>query len=348
MSEEATPLVDSSHVELIIRSASQSTDDFTFSCPPNWSIRQLKEHVQLVATSHPPISTQRLIYAGAALNDSMIISDIMKQRRVVDGPQVFHLVCPPIENSQNIRQRNVNNLSNPVISSQPTNGAPPVNYQTWENWLSSQNQSQGQTANLQYQQYYASYYQQWANYHQQYYAAMTGMVPAPPQQITFNANLNEAAHAAPLQGNPQVQAIGNAQNFMPGNNIAVAERVDALEIFYRLFKFVLLFSAVLLYASFERFAIVLGLTLFLCFIQLRRHHARNNNQRQTPAAPAAGANDPAVQVNNNNAGESENAYDAPAPPAPSGVYVFVATCYSFITSFFASLVPDHPVPVDIN
>uniref|UniRef100_A0A8R1ID97 Uncharacterized protein n=1 Tax=Caenorhabditis japonica TaxID=281687 RepID=A0A8R1ID97_CAEJA len=40
-----------------------------------------------------------------------------------------------------------------------------------------------------------------------------------------------------------------------------------------------------------------------------------------------------------------------APPAveqPSGMQVFLATVYSFVTSFFASLVPDHPMPMDLN
>uniref|UniRef100_A0A8R1IDD3 Uncharacterized protein n=1 Tax=Caenorhabditis japonica TaxID=281687 RepID=A0A8R1IDD3_CAEJA len=46
-----------------------------------------------------------------------------------------------------------------------------------------------------------------------------------------------------------------------------------------------------------------------------------------------------------------DASSAPAPPAveqPSGMQVFLATVYSFVTSFFASLVPDHPMPMDLN
>uniref|UniRef100_A0A0N4XN59 Ovule protein n=1 Tax=Nippostrongylus brasiliensis TaxID=27835 RepID=A0A0N4XN59_NIPBR len=76
---------------------------------------------------------------------------------------------------------------------------------------------------------------------------------------------------------------------------------------------------------------------------------RRNHRRQARAAEPGEPN-----VNNNNTGEhphenTETAQAAFVAPSPqSGLQIFFATCYSFITSFFTSLVPDHPVPVDLN
>ncbi|VDM57037.1 unnamed protein product [Angiostrongylus costaricensis] len=152
----------------------------------------------------------------------------------------------------------------------------------------------------------------------------------PPNQA--DANVVQAAQQIPAEANVAAAAA------VPGG------RRDVLDLVYRAFRVLLFLSAVLLYSSVERFLAVITIALFIFFIQLRR-----NQERQARVSGPAEPN-----VNNNNAGEQSHgaaeevqpAYIAPTPP--TGFQIFFATCYSFITSFFTSLVPDHPVPIDLN
>ncbi|KAL6731121.1 hypothetical protein Aduo_002025 [Ancylostoma duodenale] len=93
-------------VELTVRCAFQTSKDINVVCPLYWTIRHLKEHLHQVCPSHPAVTSQRLIFSGACLTDDMVIKDVMDQRKVVDGPQVLHLVCPlPQSSPTELRQR---------------------------------------------------------------------------------------------------------------------------------------------------------------------------------------------------------------------------------------------------
>ncbi|VDK73146.1 unnamed protein product [Cylicostephanus goldi] len=207
----------------------------------------------------------------------------------------------------------------------------------------------------QYSNYYAAYINQW----QQYQFFMMGQMGYSPSMFAASAaqQIPAASIQAGTAGNGQQAPVNIVPNQPNGNvgaaeqmpaeaNIAQAvpggERGDALDIMYKVFRVVLLLSAVMLYSSLERFLVVVTIALFMFFIQLRR----NYNRQARMAAP------PQPNVNNNNAGEQnqDGTEQAPAQPAetPSNIQVFFATCYSFITSFFTSLIPDHPVPVDLN
>lgn len=105
-----------------------------------------------------------------------------------------------------------------------------------------------------------------------------------------------------MQGQAAVAA--NVNQAAQNGNQNQGGRVDILEIGYRIFKLVLLFSAILLYSSFERFALVLCAALFIYFIQLRRNHVRNRAQAPAPAPVVA---EPHVNNNNNGENDAENA-----------------------------------------
>ncbi|KHJ97784.1 hypothetical protein OESDEN_02229 [Oesophagostomum dentatum] len=240
-------------------------------------------------------------------------------------------------------------------TSQPNTGsAPPTaSYHEWyQRYYGSS--SPEQLARLQqYSNYYAAYMNQWAQY-QNFVMGQMGYSPSPH----LASPIQQASAPAARPGNtgndqqPQVDVVANQGN----DNAPAAEQLpaepnfapvaagggrgDALDMVYKVFRVVLLLSAVMLYSSIERFLIVLTIALFMFFIQLRRNYHRQ----------ARVADPPEPNVNNNNAGEqSQEGPEQPrAVPTPSGIQVFFATCYSFITSFFTSLIPDHPVPVDLN
>ncbi|XGW21537.1 hypothetical protein V3C99_004474 [Haemonchus contortus] len=363
----------SDSVELTVRCAFQTSKDIRVVCPPNWTIRMLKEHLHQVCPSHPAVTSQRLIFSGACLTDDMVIKEIMDQRKVVDGPQVLHLVCPlPQSSPPELRQRQTSSMTGHSNSANASSTAPQApsdptpawatNYYEWyQRYYGSVGPSPEHVARLQqYSGYYAAYMSQWQGYHNfmmgnMGYGALLaqGMGSSEPSMNAMHIPVaqvvnhgGQANPAAPPQDDVNVAAAAEQVPAEP-NGIAVqGGGRDVLDMVYRVFRVLLFLSAVLLYSSLERFLAVITIALFIFFIQLRR-----NQQRQARMAQPAAPN---VNVNNNNTGEQphdavENAqpiYVAPTPP--STLQLFFATCYSFVTSFFTSLVPDHPVPVDLN
>ncbi|KAF1770542.1 hypothetical protein GCK72_002361 [Caenorhabditis remanei] len=358
VAETVTPSED---IELTIRQAYHTESDLKFTCPTNWTIKQVKEHVKNTLTSHPDVPNQRLIYSGASLNNDQILSDVLRERNHIAGDQVFfHLmISQPYQQAtpdSDVRRRNVNGSgtnSNATTASNLNSANYPAyaqNMIAWQQYWTAYNQLSPEQQTSEQMRLMTHYYTY----------AMTNPAISMNQTPANSQDQNAAAWRARVQGgNPgaAVQANGNQAAAAPRQG-----RVDILEVGYRIFKLVLLFSAVLLYSSFERFALVLCSALFIYFIQLRRNHARNRAQAQ--AAAAQPANNQEAHVNNNNNGENEGENAAPAtdgetpaapeaptgPPVvqPTGMQVFIATCYSFVTSFFASLVPDHPMPMDLN
>ncbi|VDO32812.1 unnamed protein product [Haemonchus placei] len=320
----------SDSVELTVRCAFQTSKDIRVVCPPNWTIRTLKEHL------HQAVTSQRLIFSGACLTDDMVIKEIMDQR-----------------NSANA------STTAPQAPSDPTPAWATNYYEWYQRYYGSVGPSPEHVARLQqYSGYYAAYMSQWQGYQNfmmgnMGYGALLaqGMGSSEPSMNAMHIPVAQVVNhggpanaAAPPQDDVNVAAAAEQVPAEP-NGIAVqGGGRDVLDMVYRVFRVLLFLSAVLLYSSLERFLAVITIALFIFFIQLRR-----NQQRQARVAQPAAPN-----VNNNNTGEQphdavENAqpiYVAPTPP--STLQIFFATCYSFVTSFFTSLVPDHPVPVDLN
>lgn len=162
----------------------------------------------------------------------------------------------------------------------------------WQQYWNAYNQLSPEAQVSEHQRLMAHYYT---------YASTTPA--APIYQVPANQQLQQNAVAWRIR----VQGVA-APARANGNQGAAAPRqgrVDILEVGYRIFKVVLLFSAILLYSSFERFALVLCSALFIYFIQLRRNHARNRVQAQAAAAAAQQANNQEPHVNNNNNGEND-------------------------------------------
>ncbi|CAI2302001.1 unnamed protein product [Caenorhabditis sp. 36 PRJEB53466] len=359
---DAAPVSPPDDVQLTIRQAYQAESDLVFTCPLNWTIKQVKEHVRSCCDNHPAISSQRLLFYGACLQDEMILSNILKERSHISGEQIFfHLViAQPYQATPapaEVRRRNVNAAGHNPSFVLPQNSQYVENISAWQEYWSAYNRL---TPEAQYEenQRLMTHYYSYAMANAAHVTPLVAPVGVQPQAAAWLARL----------GRVRVEVAANVGNNQAGNNNQ--GRVDLLEFAYRIFKLVLLFSAILLYSSFERFAVVLCAALFIYFIQLRRNHARNRAQAAAAApAPAGAAGQPAnnqeAHVNNNNNGENEGentappaegdatvASDAPVAEVPAvqqtGMQLFIATCYSFVTSFFASLVPDHPMPMDLN
>ncbi|CAI4222176.1 unnamed protein product [Auanema sp. JU1783] len=355
------------NIEITIRCALQTNPDETMTVPLSWSVVQLKEHIHTVYPTHPDASSQKLIFCGSCLNNDFVLRMIFNEtRRVVGGPQVLHLVCPMAASTPQLRQRRANN------DSQAQNPTPPPSYENVANdfpgaYASGVNYPAAMSA-------YRDYYNSYITYYQQYSNAMMNMnmngtnYPFPHPVFVNNGPGVPVTTYYPNVPNVNVQPVNpipqpNVVNPQPAQPAAPAGRrlEEGLDFFYNFFRAVLLLTAILLYSSLERFLLVAAIISVIVFTQLRRAQNRR-------AAQAA-----ALHVNNNNAGEERIQEDAPTeteanvsaegvdslenerqqenittqPAPPSGLQVFLSTCFSFVTSFVASLIPEN-IPVEVN
>ncbi|VDM09234.1 unnamed protein product [Wuchereria bancrofti] len=167
-------------------------------------------------------------------------------------------------------------------------------------------------------------------------------------------SLNEA-----LAGEPNLAAApaagGIVQEAVAGD--VDGQQRDFLDVIYKAIRMCFLIMLVYVYSSAERFFGVLIFILLVWFIQARRE--RNNRERANRELAAAIDNVRQPQqplqadVNQDYGIEDMNevvatGIDEEESREPTAWVVFWSTCYTFITSFFSSLIPDNPLPVNIN
>ncbi|MFH4982056.1 hypothetical protein AB6A40_008765 [Gnathostoma spinigerum] len=231
----------------------------------------------------------------------------------------------------------------------------------------------------QYQSAYSAYMTSYANYMQQYMLAMNSAANTPVSaSVSFPLNNQRVVvpHLRPpmaQEHHPQVAAqpvAAVAPNAQPapaaggivqeamGGEVDPAPR-DFLDVVYKAIRMCFLIMLVYVYSSAERF---IGVSLFILavwFLQARR----DRNERQRDEREVEEAVDVVRQVPRRDGGVeevAENVTDvqndseinrrgsATEPRDPTAWTVFWSTCYTFITSFFTSLIPENPVPVNVN
>ncbi|TKR92317.1 hypothetical protein L596_006998 [Steinernema carpocapsae] len=302
-------------MELTIRCGMQSYDDVILSCPTDWSVKQLKEHLKDVYPSQPEVERQRLIFYGRCLEDHRIVTSYFPTREPAAGDasesrqsQVIHLVCPPRnteELNEGLRRRGANNATNensanPQLTQQNPNVNPghPGQQYHWMPQMYGYPQTTygptGVTANN-YAQAYAAYMQYYSN------ALNSGFVPGyDPRYIphfysgypiavnpTVTFQNGNGQHGVARAFVVQHQVIQH-QHGHPGAAQAQAEAVGVAandephqprDFAYKAFQIGLLLMIVLTNSSMERFFAVFATILFVWFLQTRRA------QQEQPAAP---------------------------------------------------------------
>jgi hypothetical protein len=365
-------------VEFLVRCALQSFEDLKVNCPLEWTVAQLKQHLQQICPSKPEATRQRLIYAGHCLENNQTLRSILCKTQATqgttDGQQVIHLVCAQKGNlpkSDGIRFRqnaaSAQSQNNPSSSSnfnhQPVgttlNG--PYGYYPYANahYL-------GQLPQNPYESYMAYQYQNYINQmtqyammqqHQAQAQGVTGMSPFPFVPMA------QQGHQYMAQNIPNVEMHQNVVREAAANNgIAAAAAAndeqaggnDLLDLVYKSIRVILLLLVIYLYSSFERFISVL---LFICvmwFVQMRR-------DRGNARAAEGGGNNIPPQVDdqnlrddiaNNNFNDNNNNQIMPdqlraglPTDHEQGAW---SVFWSTVSSFFTSLVPENPVPVNVN
>ncbi|VDN02150.1 unnamed protein product [Thelazia callipaeda] len=357
---------DVNDIGLLIRCALQSFDDLLIRCPSSWTVYQLKEKLAVDCPSKPNTKSQRLIYAGHCLHDDRTLKSVFEHWSVNDeSVHVIHLVCPPknfaaYENDSVLRKRKTSSTQSSSASSRSETAAP-LNQNgngafqfyanpPWANSFAQANYVTPQAMLNSSNAHFQSVYQAYMLPPQLLFDSVqseTSTLPQPPQQVNqpqgvFPVEPNLAA--APAAG-------GFVQQAMAGD--VDDQQRDFLDVIYKAIRMCFLIMLVYVYSSAERFFGVLIFILLVWFIQARRD--RNNRERADRELAAAVDNFRQPHPANENQGVAEGMNEVVGATLteqelrePTAWVVFWSTCYTFITTFFSSLIPDNPVPVNIN
>ncbi|EFO25037.1 herpud1-A-prov protein [Loa loa] len=370
------------NVRLLIRCALQSFDDLSINCLSSWTVLQLKEKLAVDCPSKPEAKKQRLIYAGHCLHDDHTLKSVFELRPIDDGNvHVIHLVCPPKDFNTHVgasvlRRRNANHTQASSISlrsaAQVQNhnvngGFPFYTYPLWGNAAVQGSfatpQSMLVSSSAHFQNAYQAYMISYNNYVYQMMTALENSSSDIHFPSQFLLNSQQTVLQSPQQANQRERAGPNLAAAPAAGGIvqeAVAGDVDGqqrdfLDAIYKAIRMCLLVMLVYVYSSAERFFGVLIFILLVWFIQARRD--RNNRERADREFAAAIDNvrQPQETDVGHDHGTDGSAIEAVTtgidedePREPTAWVVFWSTCYTFITSFFSSLIPDNPLPVNVN
>lgn len=363
------PGVMDSPVTLVIRAPNQKYGDQTINCFQNWTVEKLKAHLSDVYPSKPSCKDQRLVYSGKLLLDHFTLKDVLRKH---DEYHMLHLVCtsrtppespkPSANKPQKSAAGPVNSNSTPPV---PQNGQPspgetsdglrqrptyqyPHMYPGWS-------QTSPQTPASLTQAYYHPMSLMWWQqlYVQQYYmhyhllVASHHMTPdLLPSQAGHGGSQNRRA-PADRHGNAEVQM--NAQ----GGEVLNEDELnrDWLDWVYTFSRAAILLSIVYFYSSFSRFVMVLMAMVVLYLHQAgwfpfnldnelpgdRPNQDEGEGEPQNQDLPEM---DGAAEDGSDDDGDSgTEGGDDPDSGPQNG---FLSSTWSFIITFFMSLIPEGP------
>ncbi|XP_076158280.1 homocysteine-responsive endoplasmic reticulum-resident ubiquitin-like domain member 2 protein isoform X1 [Alosa pseudoharengus] len=360
-------------VTLVIKAPNQKYDDQTIYCFLNWTVEKLKTHISHVYPSKPSSKDQRLVYSGKLLSDDLQLKDVLRKQ---DEYHMLHLVCasrtPP--GSPQPRRRHTKSKSHSSSNSDPrpasteststaaglshvpgphtggqnqqghlinTAAHPAFAQGHWLQFPQAASPPYGTTAPISpmsllwWQQAYA-----WQLYmHQQaslaaYYQTAT---PIPPTGQSEQPRVEQqAAPADPIGGEGQ---DGEDQNR------------DWLDWVYTGARAIVLLSIIYFYSSFNRFVMVIGGMLLLYLHQAGWLPFNLEHELQNLAD---GGNQDELDGDLNDLQDMERVIDdgfgdedgdsaeegSEGPPGEDDQNGFFSSAWSFITTFFTSLIPE--------
>ncbi|CAL9691690.1 unnamed protein product [Knipowitschia caucasica] len=356
-------------VTLVIRAPNQKYGDQTINCFQDWTVEKLKAHLSDVYPSKPSSKDQRLVYSGKLLLDHFTLKDVLRKH---DEYHMLHLVCAsrtppasprPSSSSGSSRTRSPQS-SGPASSNSPSppqNNPPPPGetsdglrqrpaypyphmlpgyMHSWSQMLPGPTQSP-----VYYQHMSLMWWQQL--YAQQYYMHYHLMAAAQHQSPQSNESSSQNHRAQADRRNPEVRM--NAQ----GGDVMNEEDMnrDWLDWVYTFSRAAILLSIVYFYSSFSRFFMVLVAMLVLYLHQAgwfpfnldndlpgeRLNQDEGDGEPQNQDVPET---DAAADDGSDDDGDSWA--DAAEDPDSGPQNGFLSSTWSFIITFFMSLIPEGP------
>ncbi|KAL0279659.1 UNVERIFIED_CONTAM: hypothetical protein PYX00_001165 [Menopon gallinae] len=360
-------------VKLIVKAPNQQFEDQTIHCNLSWTIKRLKGYLSEVYPSKPNTEDQRLIYYGQLLNDSVTLKDVFTRYEAGEETHTVHLVCMPSKENLKMQARKITEETG--RKEREGNSAPSGSGVDRVNADGSGGtvEQESDPSRIGERNYFptSSHYQYWVN----------NVYPQPPENYNYLQQLawmqriytnyymsqymdmiarqNGGVYREGYVDPRQTEAAHNPEPQPRREEEDDDNRVnrDWLDYFYTLSRLLILFSIVCFYSSPARFLVVLvpGIILYLYQIGFFRlhhiHDLENNNEvANNNAAPAAAA--AAARENNNGAQQGEGVVaesgaasnqepPAEVPERPS----FIALTWTFVTTFFSSMIPEMQNPV---
>lgn len=365
-----------SPITLIIRAPNQKYDDQPISCFLDWTVEKLKKHITNVYPSKPLSREQRLVYSGRLLQDHQQLRDVLRKQ---DEYHMVHLVCAPRSPPADPGDPSVTSdpgstnadSADPAHSASPSNqnvpdpsftgstdgvrhrGGPAHAPQRPEGVVFPAAPPAAFPPHSVYTPVQVMWWQRvYAQHYYMHYQAAMAATQAPPPPVNPGPSVapapapvpvNPAPLEQPANQNPQMNAQGGAvQNEDELNR-------DWLDWLYTVSRAAVLLSIVYFYSSFSRFVMVIGAMLLVYLHQAGWFPFRVELQN-----PGAADRPPAENERNHNMQEMERIMDdgledddgdsgdegsdEAAPPQPS----FLTSTWSFVSTFFTSLVPEGP------
>ncbi|KAG7501262.1 hypothetical protein JOB18_044054 [Solea senegalensis] len=363
-------------VILVIKAPNQKYDDQTINCHQNWTVEKLKAHLSDVYPSKPSSKDQRLVYSGKLLLDHFTLKDVLRKQ---DEYHMLHLVCAshtPPSSPKPPRSRSNKPQENTASPTPFTNSnVPPAGQQQQSSTGESSDGLGQQAPPFPYHQMYSQVMQSW-NQHspQSYYNPMTLMwwQQLYARQYYMHYHLLAAASAHhlrpeqpsaqpnqpdPVSQRPQADRRGNPEVQMnaQGGEILNEEELnwDWLDWVYTLSRAVILLSIVYFYSSFSRFVMVVMAMLVLYLHQAGWFPFNLENELQFPG-DRANQDEMEGEPQNHDLQEmeglmddgsdddGESGEDGAEDPNSGANAGFLASTWSFIITFFMSLIPEGP------
>ncbi|KAF0024328.1 hypothetical protein F2P81_023130 [Scophthalmus maximus] len=323
-----------SPVTLVIRAPNQNYDDQTISCLPNWTVEKLKAHLADVYPSKPSSKDQRLVYSGKLLLDHFTLKDVLRKH---DEYHMLHLVCasrtppsspkPPRSHGNKPRENQAGPA--PLTSSSSSSTGPTHPSPAAESSDGLRHGAGPFPSHQMYSQFM----------HSQLLAAAASYTHLGPDQPSAQLHPPDALSQRPQadhRGNPEVQM--NAQ----GGEVLNEEELnwDWLDWVYTFSRAAILLSIVYFYSSFSRFVMVMMAMLVLYLHQAGWFPFNLENELQLPGDRANQDEEGLMDDGSDDDGESgeEGAEDPDSGPQAG----FLASTWSFIITFFMSLIPEGP------
>lgn len=366
-------------VTLVIRAPNQKYDDQTINCYQNWTVEKLKAHLSDVYPSKPSSKDQRLVYSGKLLLDHFTLKDVLRKQ---DEYHMLHLVCAsrtppsspkPPRSCSNKPQESaagptaLQNSSSPGQDGQTPTGessdglrqrAGPFPYhQMYPQFMHSWNQFSSQP-NLPTNMpaYYNPMTLMWWQqlYARQYYMHYQ-LLAASSQNLRPDQPSTQPNQSDPLSQRPQVGRHGNPEVQMnaQGGEILNEEELnrDWLDWVYTFSRAAILLSIVYFYSSLSRFVMVMMAMLVLYLHQAGWFPFNLENELQLPG-DRANQDDMEGELQNQDLQEMEGAMDdgsddesgeeGAEDPNSAPNTGFLSSTWSFIITFFMSLIPEGP------
>ncbi|XP_017902629.1 PREDICTED: homocysteine-responsive endoplasmic reticulum-resident ubiquitin-like domain member 2 protein isoform X2 [Capra hircus] len=354
-------------VTLIIKAPNQKYSDQTISCFLNWTVGKLKTHLSNVYPSKPLTKDQRLVYSGRLLPDHLQLKDILRKQ---DEYHMVHLVCtsrtPPSSPKSSTNRESHEALASNSNSSSDQSGSstPSSSQETLTLATSSSSEGLRQRTLPQAQTDPAQSHQ--VPYVMQGQAAVSA-------QATSNANPAQPAATQPLNlAHVPGEEPPPAPNLVAQENRPVNDNVqmnaqggpvlneedfnrDWLDWMYTFSRAAILLSIVYFYSSFSRFIMVMGAMLLVYLHQAGWFPFRQEGVQQQAPNNNAEVNNDAQNANNleleemerlmDDGLEDESGEDAGEDASASQRPGLMASAWSFITTFFTSLIPEGPPQV---